>query len=163
VLATLATKNPKVALQMTADGAPLALTFKADGVYAASPIWDAGSAPSMCAAVVQPPTVPEPMLTLVAQLESEGSPTLRIQASGVVMGERDLAEAGKGLFTGSYLPNGAQAAEAMNFASGKITLARGEGGGSAIKLSFADTAGTLAPSGKAFTLDGNITATVGAR
>mgnify|MGYP000577603518 CR=1 FL=1 len=55
VLATLVAKDPEVSLAFTAAGALQPLTFEAGAVYPANPVWDAGAAPSLCAAVLQPP------------------------------------------------------------------------------------------------------------
>jgi len=163
VLATLAVKEAAASLSFTAEASAVPLEFEPDTAYESNPIWDAGNAPSMCAAVLQPPAVAVPMLTWVGQFKVGDRPGLRLQATGVVMGERDLAGPGEGMFTGSYLAQGAETTQALNFTAGKVTLARGDGGSSQIKLTFAGATGELVPGATPFTLDGTITATVGAR
>mgnify|MGYP000303371439 CR=1 FL=1 len=114
----------------------------------------------------KPPVVEKPALTLVTQLKVGKAPGLRLQATGIEMGDKDLSGSGPGMFTGYYLlpdtPEGTKP-EALNFTAGKVTLARAEGAKSRVTLTFAGAAGELVPSGKPFTLDGTITATVGAR
>lgn len=163
VLGTLKTKDAKASLQFTAKGAIVPLTFEPEAIYKSNPVWDAGDAPSMCASVMQPPAVEVPMLTLIGQFKVGKRPGLRLQAIGIVMGERDLGSQGQGMVTGYYLAADSDTPQALNFTSGKLVLERDASASSAIKLTFSGTGGTLVGQGKAFTLDGSITATVGAR
>jgi hypothetical protein len=161
VLNTLITRQPEAKLTLTVADEVRPVEFKADAVYPANPLWDASKAPSLCAAVLQPPEVERPALNLVGQFEAEGKPVMRIQATGIEMGERDLTTAGTGALTG-MLADGAEA-KTMNFSAGKLVLERVEGAKSRVTMRLEGAAGTLTPGDSPFVLQGTITATVGGR
>lgn len=161
VLNSLITKQPEAELSLKVADVDRPLTFKADAVYPANPVWEASDAPSLCAAVLQPPEVERPALNLVGQFEAQGQPILRLQATGIEMGERDLATEGAGGLTGMLADP--TEAKTMTFTAGKLVLERVEGVKSRVTLRFDGASGTLTPGDVPFVLDAKISATVGGR